>query len=341
MNRAPPGPVAASSRRKLAFRLAASALVLALLVRMVPWQKLRAALASVPPSTFFLVVLGFVACHLFGVFKWRMVIGQAGARLTLRQSVECYCAGLFSNLFLPSIVGGDVLRALLAGRKSGRMEGAVLGGVADRLLDLMALGVLVVAAGAFVGLDRQGTAGTLLVLVVALSAAAGVVALLVLVRRPLKRWPPRWRRRIAQLLIALRRQGRRPKVLFFSLAGGVAMQGSLIALNAVLGRALGLEASAAAWVFAWSLAKLAGLAPASFNGIGVRDGVFAVLFAPLVVATALPFDEVKARALAASFLWQGVLIVGSLFCGAVWLVLRRRSPLATPKINPEMKVRHG
>lgn len=328
--------------RKLALKLAFSAVVVAALVALVPWAALTAALAGFPPLTFALVVALFLACHLFGAFKWRMVIAQAGARLPARTAIECYGAGLFANLFLPSIVGGDVLRALLAGRRSGRMEGAILGGTADRLLDLVALGVLALTASAFVGSGRDGMGGTLLVVGVSLAAIGALVAGVVALRLPLRRWPARLRRRIAQVLVALRRQGRRPSVLVRSLLGGVVMQGALVALNALLGRALGLEAPPSAWVFAWALAKLAGLLPASFNGIGVRDGVFAVLFAPLVVAVAgtpaasLPLADVRARALAVSFLWQGVLIVGSLLCGAVWVALRRGAPQLR-----ELEVRHG
>lgn len=332
----------ARRRRHVAFRLVASGIVVALLVRMVPWRTLADALRGFPPATFALVVAAFLGCHFFGVLKWRMVIGQSGARLPLRDAVECYGGGLFANLFLPSIVGGDVLRALLAGRKSGRMEGAILGGAADRLLDLVALGVLVLLSGVFVGLRRGGTSRTLMLLGAAVAVTVAIVMGALLVKRPLARWPAKLRRRIAQLLIALRRQVRRPSVLARSLLGGIAMQSALVGLNAVLGRALGLEASPAAWVFAWSLAKLAGLAPASFNGIGVRDGVFAVLFAPLVVALkgapagSVALDDLKAHALAVSFLWQGVLIVGSLLCGGVWLLLRRGAASGAT----ELGVRH-
>jgi uncharacterized membrane protein YbhN (UPF0104 family) len=331
-----------SGRRRIALKLAVSAAIVAAMVALVPWAALRDAIAGFPPSTFLLVAALFLGCHVFGVVKWRMVIRQAGARLRLRDAFECYGAGMFANLFLPSIIGGDVLRALLAGRRSGRMEGAVLGGAADRLLDLIALCVLVVGASAFVGIGRGDMGGTLLAFAAAVVAIGSLVGGVVLLRRPLRRWPARFRRRIAQALVALRRQGRRPSVLVRSLLGGVAMQGALVALNALLGRALGIKAPASAWVFAWALAKLAGLLPASFNGIGVRDGVFAVLFAPLVVTVAgapaatLPIDDLRARALAASFLWQGVLIAGSLVCGAAWFVLRR----GTPRTG-ELEVRHG
>src|SRR5262245_3667813 len=117
MGAAATAPDPARRWRRFAVRLGASALVVAALVAFVPWHKLEDAFSRVPPGALAATVAGFLGCHLFGVFKWRMVIGQAGARLRPAEAVECYSAGLFSNLFLPSIVGGDVLRALLAGKK--------------------------------------------------------------------------------------------------------------------------------------------------------------------------------------------------------------------------------
>src|SRR5688572_27776728 len=241
MGAAATAPDPARRWRRFAVRLGASALFVALLVAFVPWRKLVAAFGRVPPATFALVVGGFLCCHLFGAFKWRMVIGQAGARLRPVGAIECYAAGLFSNIFLPSIVGGDVLRALLAGRKSGRMAAAILGGGADRLLDLAALGLMVIGAGGLVGLRQEGAQRSLLMLGLLVVAAGAVVGAVVLVRRPLAKWPRKLRRRIAQVLIALRRQGRRPLVLVGSLCGGLVMQSGLVALQAVLGRALELD----------------------------------------------------------------------------------------------------
>ncbi len=334
-----PLPPAPNRRRKLALRLVASALLIAALVAFVPWAKLQAAFARVSPATFALTAVLFLACHAFGSLKWRMVIGVAGARLPVIAAFQCYAAGLFSNIFLPSIVGGDVLRALLAGKKSGRMEAAILGGAADRLLDLASLGLLALGASTCVGFAQEGARRALLLFGAGLAAVAGVIVLFFLLRRPLAKWPRKLRRRVAQVLLALRRQRRRPGVLLLSLLGACAMQASLVGLNALLAGGLELHAGPAAWIFCWSLAKLAGLMPVGFNGIGVRDGAFAFLMAPLLAGSGLPREELLARALAASLLWQALLIVGSLVAGAIWALLRRGSATESPLVSES--VQHG
>lgn len=318
-----PTPVDGRRGRRLLVRLVLSAAVVALLVRCVPWEKLAEAFSRVPPATFAAATAAFLLCHAFGAMKWRMVIAAAGASLPRRAALSSYSAGLFANLFLPSIVGGDLLRGLLAGRRSGRMEAALLGGATDRLLDLAALGLLVAAASSVVGLAQEGARRTLLLLAAGLAVAVGIAAAALLLRRPLAKWPRKLRPRIAQALVALRRARRRPGVLAAALLGAVAMQGALVAVNALLAAPLELGAGPSAWLFCWGLAKLAGLAPVSFNGIGVRDGAFALLMTPLIAGDALPREDAMARALAASLLWQAMLAFGSLIAGAGYWAAKR------------------
>jgi uncharacterized membrane protein YbhN (UPF0104 family) len=307
----------------LALRGVISAACLLALVRLVPWGTLAEAFARVPAAHFLAVVAAFLALHAFGSFKWRVALAAAGARLGWRAGVECYSAGLFSNLFLPSIVGGDVLRALLAGRRSGRIEAAVLGGVADRLLDVSALCALALGASLWVGAGSDGAWRALLVLGALLCVAVALAALPLLLRRPLSRWPARIRGRVAQALVALRRQRRRPGALAFCFLAAVAMQFALVLLNRVLGGALGVEASLPEWLFAFALAKVAGLLPVSFNGIGVRDSAFAALLVPLLDNEGWSRDERWAHAIATSLAWQAVLIAGGLVSGALWRIAAR------------------
>ena len=61
-------------------------------------------------GNFAAALAGYLLAHVLGVLKWRMVVNAAGAELDLAVSAQCYAGGLFGTLFLPSIVGGDVIR---------------------------------------------------------------------------------------------------------------------------------------------------------------------------------------------------------------------------------------
>ncbi len=127
---------------KLWLRITVSVGLLALLFLLLPWGEVREALLRLAPRVWVGVLAGFVAGHALGIFKWRLFVNAGRASLRVRDAVHCYSAGLFANLCLPSIVGGDVLRAAMAAKFTRRPEAAFLGGVIDRLTDMIAMVIL-------------------------------------------------------------------------------------------------------------------------------------------------------------------------------------------------------
>src|SRR5229473_5497971 len=95
-------------------RLCGTATVFALLFHFLPLGELGASLHRVPIYLWFFVLGAYLLVHVVGVVKWRLMLNAAGAGLSFAQSVRCYGGGLFGTLFLPSIVGGDVVRVGLA-----------------------------------------------------------------------------------------------------------------------------------------------------------------------------------------------------------------------------------
>ena len=105
---------------KLWVKVAVSAVLLAAVFLVVPWTQIREALGRLPPAVWAGVLGGFVLGHLAGVVKWRGFVNAGRAQLRGVDATLCYSAGLFANLCLPSIVGGDLLRMGLAGRLTRR-----------------------------------------------------------------------------------------------------------------------------------------------------------------------------------------------------------------------------
>jgi hypothetical protein len=132
---------------KLAIKIAVTVVVLALVLWLVPWEQMRSAASRVSPGAWAITFIAFLGGHLLGVAKWRRFVNVGRAGLKWIDAVLCYAAGLFANLCLPSIVGGDVLRLGLAGRLTRRPEAALWGGVMDRVTDVLALALLATAGG--------------------------------------------------------------------------------------------------------------------------------------------------------------------------------------------------
>ena len=301
---------------KLWIKIAVSATLLALIFLLLPWAKVWEALQQLPPAAWLGVWAGFVLGHALGVIKWRLFVNAGHGSLRAVDAAHCYSAGLFANLCLPSIVGGDLLRMAMAGKFTRRPEAALWGGVMDRLTDITALAILVLIGGWLARDALPGWGGQVLTVGLLLSIVLAAVVLPFVLRRPLARWPRKLRRPIGRSLVALRRLARRPSIALKGLALSITIQGSFVLLNAWLGHHIGVRVPLTVWFLVWPLAKVASLMPISLGGLAVREASLAGLLAPFGVPLTL--------GVLASLLWQSVLIAGGLAGGLVWLILARR-----------------
>ena len=302
-------------------RWAAALVVLGLLLHFLPVAPLRAAIARVPVSIFFVVLLGYLLAHCIGVLKWRMVVNAAGAELDFLTSAQCYAGGLFGTLFLPSIVGGDVVRLAVGLRRSPRPAAVLTGNLVDRCLDVAAqgglvlLGLLLAPELDLVPDELEGKLESALIV-----AAAALIVLLGVMFRLRKKIlagrSVRFRRRLARLRHALRSVSKRPGVLVLGWLLGTGIQTSFLLLTALLAEYCGLKLPLSGWLFAWPLAKLVAVLPLTQGGIGLREAALVALLSPLGAPGPL--------VLAAGLVWEAVVIAGGLIAGAVALALRRR-----------------
>lgn len=309
----------------IVFRWAAALIVLGVLLHFLPLAPLRAAIARVPISIFLAVLLGYLLVHCAGVAKWRMVVNAAGAELDFATSAQCYFGGLFGTLFLPSIVGGDVVRLAVGLRRSPRPAAVLTGNLVDRSLDVAAqaglvlLGFLLLPELELIPESVEDTVDDVLGVI-----AVGLVLLIVLIfalrRRILRGRSVRFRRRLARFRHALRSVSKKPRLLVQGWLLGTCIQMAFLMLTAKLAVYCGLTLPLRVWLFAWPLAKLAAVLPLTQGGIGVREAALVVLLAP--------FGAPGHLVLAAGLVWEGVVIAGGLIAGAVALILRRRADKA-------------
>ena len=299
-------------------RWAAALAVLAILFHFLPVAPLRAALARVPPIRFAIILIFYLCAHAVGIAKWRMVVNTAGARLDLSTSAQCYLGGLFGTLFLPSIIGGDVVRMAVGLRRSPQPAAVLAGNVVDRFLDVMAQATLV-AIGVILlpeSVPKQFSAIAHNIFLISGALFVALIFAALLLRKTIFAGRSRrFLRRLARLRHALRAVRERPQILATGWLLGVFIQGTFLFLNALLAISCGLILPLRVWVFAWPLAKLAALLPLTQGGMGVREAA--------LVALLLPFGASSPLVLAAGLVWEGIIIAGGLLSGAVAYVLGR------------------
>jgi glycosyltransferase 2 family protein len=311
------------------FRFGGSGVILLLLLTYLPYRQVFANIQRIPPAVGLSLLGAYLALHLLGVFKWRQLVNLAGADLTFFQSARCYYWGLFGNIFLPSLVGGDLVRAGMAFRFSRSRPAIVLGSLMDRVQDVGGLlGVTIIGVLLLPGsLDyRSHKTIWTVAAVLGVGGLAGIGSLFVV---PARKFPFKLRRVMVKLRTGVRSMYRRPDVMIFCFFVGMLLQLSQVAVNYFLGEVSGLHIGFSLWLFAWPLAKLSALLPVTQGGIGVREVA--------LVSLLVPFGASAVQTAAVGLTFQAIVITGGLIGGLIALLMGRLSASAQDRPRAEVR----
>lgn len=305
-------------------KLAVSAALLAYLFSSTDTRALEQRVRSADLLLLAAAVFSYFAMLAIATWRWRLLLETLGVDAPLRRLMSSYLVATFFNNFLPSNIGGDVVRV----RDGSRLTGSTTASLAvvgiDRVLGFGALYAL--AATAFLlgsPVERQ-LAGArvvlaglaLLFLTLAYVFFRPGTARRLLAATRLDRFP--WlleQFETAQGAVHAYRASVRSVVL--ALAASLALQALTVWYYVSIARSLRIPLPVSAAFLMVPLCTLLQAVPISFNGWGLREGLFTVYFAQL----GLPRDS----ALAFSILGAGLMVVLSLSGAVAWLA--RRHPL--------------
>jgi uncharacterized protein (TIRG00374 family) len=269
-----------SRRLRVALEAAVSAAVLAALVWWSDPARIVDALAGTHAGWLGAAAAVNTATVWLMAWRWQLLAATKGMRPGIGWMTRTTFVALFLGQFLPTAVGGDAVRAIELGRRTGRGSEAVASVLMDRLVGLVALVALAVVALAAGG-DAADQPG-LLAIEVALGLAAALLLALLFssrVRELAARWlvPRSSRGRLstgARFYDALHgyREARGALAAVFALA--LAVQAVRIGVVWMAARAIGADVTAGELVVAVPVMFAALVVPVALNGIGVREAVF-------------------------------------------------------------------
>jgi glycosyltransferase 2 family protein len=328
IERARPTPERRRFPLKWVIRICGSIAVLGLTFWFLPRRAVWQAMTLLPLRIWLLSLAAFMVGHVVSAFKWRLLMGSA--EIPIGRAITAHFAGLTANLCLPGAAGGDVVRAGLVLHHAKNKAPIAVGSLADRVLDTLGLLLLAALGTALTVTKNESSLGLVIKLALLVTAGIGGALALVLLlpRLPL---PPKFRPFVQATSEAVSTLKRRPAALVGCLCLSMSVQSAFIAVNILLATNSGLYLPAAAWFFAWPLAKLLALAPISLGGLGVREASLAALLAPLGASPPL--------VVAVGLLWQSILFASGLLGGGVLLLFTRfgrarrlaaDAPLPTP-----------
>jgi glycosyltransferase 2 family protein len=252
-----------SKNQQLLLRLAGSLLAVGALIWMIEregWNEIGAAIQQIPISTFVIAAAFMFLSRLFVVGRWYVLLRAADIRISFWQVTVLTFTGLFSNNFLPTTIGGDVVR-LAAIMSMGYDRAICLASLAaDRLIGMA--GMMLTLPFGLIPLFNAGAAGT-----VQSVSLAGL-------------WKKGWDF-VVRTFRALSIYFKKPFSLLLSL--GCTLGNMAGIFGAIYFLILGLNEHMSFWLVAglWGVTYFVTLVPISINGYGVQELSVSYLFSAI------------------------------------------------------------
>jgi len=272
------------------------------------------------------VVLGvaaYAAGQWLSAWRWWLLLRPVQLTVPYLRMVAFYFIGMFFNHFLPTIIGGDAVKAILLARETGAPARSTMSVFMERNVGLLAL-LTIATVAAFVAPPVAVKGVSLLHLTLLLFCGFIVTNVLLANRRayhlidclvaltPLSHI----RSRAASLYDAVvpYRERRSWGVLAAAIGQSFLFQGVVILVVFLNAHALAKDVPLAALAVFVPLISLAGMLPISVNGLGIREALYVVLFGRIGV----PGDVAVSLAL----LYVVVTLAASLPGGVVYALQR-------------------
>jgi uncharacterized membrane protein YbhN (UPF0104 family) len=263
-------------------------------------------------------------------WRWGLLLDAQGIRLPFRTLTSSFLVATFFNNFLPSNIGGDVVRIADTAPAAGSKTLATTVVLLDRGMGL--LGLMLMAALGASAVTRFGSFGPLGPRVLwgslGLGAMIATPALLnphwlARLLRPLRVVHPEWvDERLGRLTAAFSRFREAPAALAGCFAGAVFVQAVLVVFYVAVAHSMRIQIGFAELALIVPVSLLVQMLPVSVNGFGIREATFGFYFSRL----GLPLES----ALLVSFMGAALVMLFSVSGGITYIGRNSRLREAAP-----------
>jgi glycosyltransferase 2 family protein len=288
------------------------------------WDRVR----GMQPGWLLLAIGTYTLMMLIGVWRWHGLLRAQHVHVGHRRLMESMWVSLFFNNFLPSNIGGDVIRIADTARAAGSKTLAATVVLVDRGLGLIALLVIAAlgsAAAIAGGIAVPGAqwlwmvSGAVVLTTFPALVAPGIVSRLLIPLRALQHpWLDERAHRFERAFVRFRE---RPSALMLAFLGALIVQGAMVVFYALTARGLAIPLPVLLAAVLVPVSLVVQMAPISIGGFGVREAVFTYFFTRVGLS--------PDAAVALSFVGTGLIVVQSLAGGLLFLA-RRGHPPALP-----------
>jgi len=266
---------------------------------------------------------------LISTWRWRVLLRAQGFQAPLRRLSASYLVATFFNNFLPSNIGGDVIRVRDGSALTGSTTTSLAIVAIDRILGLGALYVLALGAyllGGDTVRDLAGAAPALMLLALVFGLLAWVFFRPGIARRLLaasglgsREWA---RRRFETVQAAVHVYRAQMAAVWLAFGASVALQALVVVYYYDVAHSLRIPLTLSAAFLIVPMCSLVQTVPVSFNGWGIRESVYILYFRQLGLA--------QDSALAFSLVGAGLIVLLSLSGAIVWTSRNALAPTPQP-----------
>ncbi|MGE5358245.1 MAG: lysylphosphatidylglycerol synthase transmembrane domain-containing protein [Bacteroidales bacterium] len=264
----------------------------------------------------------FLAQLLVSAWRWELLLKAQGTVIGWSSLVASYLVANFFNNFLPSNIGGDVIRIRDSAGHTGSKTLATTVILFDRGIGLMGL-ILVAAIGAtaVAGSRTSPIAGLHWLLWAGLAGGAAIAAPVLLLPdgvarllQPLRYLHAEWvGERITKFTTALENFRQQPRSLAGCFLGAIVVQALLVGFYLAIAHSMHIPVAARHLAILVPVSFIVQMLPVSVNGFGVREWTFTVFFARFGIANP------RESAVVVSFMGAALMMLFSLSGAAVYL----------------------
>ncbi len=290
---------------KLVLRVGISAALLIWLLFKTESKEILDSLAEISPLTWATAFLLYVCTQLISSFRWYIIAHGLGFKGKWSTYLGYYFVGMYFNLFLPTSIGGDLLKVLFLSREDKKRLKATYSVLADRVFGLAAMFLLGSTA---VIADPSALPHHLRTILLIVSVAVLAIPLcLLFVNRVIKN---QWREIGKRVDISLQLL-KNKKVVGSALLLSLILQFIGMGIIVIMAKDMELTPASSFYFAAYPMIALLTFLPISLNGIGIREGGF-VFFMNL---KGVPIE----KALTLSFSFFAVQVAAALMGGGAYI----------------------
>jgi uncharacterized protein (TIRG00374 family) len=292
---------------------------------------------TLDPPLFLVSLVSYTLLFVPLSYRWQLLLGALGIEVSLKRLFKIYLVGVFFNNFLPTAIGGDLVRGLDLYRFTQRGKEAAVSVMAERFLGLAALLIIGVTALVF---SYSSLQDPFLVWLILISACGYLILLFglatptifILTARMLNRMRLQWfGQRLLKIPEAIALYKSSLRTLIYSSILSILIQTLTVVIYYILSRSLHLSIPFVYLFLFFPVINIVSMAPVSLGGLGIREGMTVYLFHKVGVESG--------HALGLSLAWYSIIFLTSLLGGVVFALRGGRG--LPPPSSSSRRPEHG